>query len=159
MKLHLLIWILFLVGSYSRLYAQDATSASGGNAVGSNGSVSYTVGQVVYTTQTGSTGSVAQGVQQPYEIYQLSGAQFTAIKVSILAYPNPTQSALTLDILNQDIDQLNYSLVDIQGRLVMTAQIIEPHTLLLLENLPTATYILKISSHNKEIKTFKIIKN
>jgi hypothetical protein len=40
---------------------------AGGEATGSGGSVSYSVGQVVYTTNTGINGSVAQGVQQPYE--------------------------------------------------------------------------------------------
>ena len=33
--------------------------------------MSYTVGQVVYYTYTGSNGSVAEGVQQPYEISPL----------------------------------------------------------------------------------------
>ena len=50
------------------LQAQEIPIASGAVATGIGGSSSYTVGQVVYTTNTGSNGSVAQGVQQPYEI-------------------------------------------------------------------------------------------
>ena len=45
------------------LYAQEGFSASGGQALGTAGSSSYTVGQTVYDTYTGSTGSVAQGIQ------------------------------------------------------------------------------------------------
>ena len=48
--------------------AQESVNSTGGNATGSGGTVSYTIGQVGYTTNTGSNGSVAQGVQQAYEI-------------------------------------------------------------------------------------------
>ena len=48
------------------LYAQEGFSTSGGQALGTAGSSSYTVGQTVYGTYTGSNGSVAQGVQQAY---------------------------------------------------------------------------------------------
>ena len=48
------------------LQAQEGFSASGGKAQGTAGSSSYTVGQTVYGTYTGSNGSVAQGVQQAY---------------------------------------------------------------------------------------------
>ncbi len=66
---------IFLLGlGLSELHAQEATLASGGNATGSGGSVSYSVGQVVYTTNIGTTGSVAQGVQQAY-INRISRAE------------------------------------------------------------------------------------
>ena len=156
---HLPLLCIIIAFMQPKLYSQDAVAASGGNATGSNVSVSYTVGQVAYTTQTGSNGSVAQGVQQPYEIYLLSGAQFSEIKVSILAYPNPTQNVLTIDIQNQEINAMRYVLVDIQGRQIAEAAITDAHTVLQLENLPSASYILKILSQAKEIKTFKIIKN
>lgn len=45
------------------LQAQQVVTTSGGNASGSGGSVSYTIGQIVYTTNTNSNGSVAKGVQ------------------------------------------------------------------------------------------------
>jgi hypothetical protein len=58
---------LLLLGFVLTAQAQQATTAAGGNATGSGGSVAYSVGQIVYTTHTGTTGSVAQGVQQTYE--------------------------------------------------------------------------------------------
>ena len=65
MKQKIFIRLLFLLIGIQQLQAQDAIANSGGNATGSNGTVSYTVGQVAYTSQTGASGSVAQGVQQP----------------------------------------------------------------------------------------------
>lgn len=47
-----LLFILTGMCSIS-LLAQQATSAAGGNATGSGGTVSYTVGQVFYTTNSG----------------------------------------------------------------------------------------------------------
>ncbi|MBV1889111.1 MAG: HYR domain-containing protein, partial [Proteobacteria bacterium] len=44
--------------------AQESINVSGGDATGTGGSSSYSVGQVFYTTNVGATGSVAQGVQQ-----------------------------------------------------------------------------------------------
>ena len=48
--------------------AQEAPTTSGGDATGSGGSVAFSIGQVVYVTNTGSTGTEAEGVQQPYEV-------------------------------------------------------------------------------------------
>jgi len=51
--------------------AQESTNASGGDAIGSGGSVGYSIGQLLYTTSTGSNGRVAQGVQHAYEIFTI----------------------------------------------------------------------------------------
>ncbi|RLD56213.1 MAG: T9SS C-terminal target domain-containing protein, partial [Bacteroidetes bacterium] len=68
----MIVALLFL--GLSNLQAQEVIPATGGEASGSGGSASYTVGQVVYTTNTGTNGnSVSQGVQQPYEISVVTG--------------------------------------------------------------------------------------
>jgi len=54
------------------MYSQETIPASGGEATGSGGTVSYTVGQLVYNTYADATGSVAQGIQQPYELLTLN---------------------------------------------------------------------------------------
>ncbi len=49
--------------------SQESANASGGDATGSGGTVAYSVGQVVYTSNTSSSGTVDQGVQHAFEIY------------------------------------------------------------------------------------------
>ena len=74
MKLGLILTVaisLTIVG----LQAQESTQTSGGEATGEGGTVNYTVGQVAYDTHTGTTGSVAEGVQQPYEISVVIGIE------------------------------------------------------------------------------------
>jgi len=57
-----------LFRSVTAILAQTAIPAAGGNATGSGGTVSYSVGQLTYNTYQGSVGTVSEGVQQPYEI-------------------------------------------------------------------------------------------
>ena len=62
------ILLFSLLGLFAM--GQSAIVPLGGDAQGATGSVSYTVGQVVTQTTANSNGSisVAEGVQQPYEI-------------------------------------------------------------------------------------------
>jgi hypothetical protein len=59
----------------SFLNAQESVNTASGNASGSGGSVSYSVGEIVYTTNAGDNGAVAQGVQQAYEISAVTGIE------------------------------------------------------------------------------------
>ncbi len=81
--------------AYATLSAQQATDAAGGNASGSGGSASYSFGQTFYTTHTSTNGSVAQGVQQPYEISIVTEIKEAKdIRLSFLVYRNPTSNFL-----------------------------------------------------------------
>lgn len=144
------------------LKAQDAISVSGGDATGTGGSASFSIGQVVYTTNTGPNGSVAQGVQQPYEISVVTEVEKTnGIELLISAFPNPTTSHLTLNIENPgtiDIRSLSYQLFDLNGTLLETTKINGDQTIIEMNNRVAATYFLSVTNENKTLKTFKIIK-
>jgi hypothetical protein len=137
-------------------FAQQATVVSGKNASGSGGSSSYTVGQIVYTTNTGTNGSLAQGVQQPFEISTLGTDEFP--NVSLSAFPNPTSNALTLSLENYDTTNLRYELFDINGRLIKSNKLNGNQTQIDMTGNATGTYLLIINDKSKKLKTFKIIK-
>ncbi len=138
--------------------AQQATTATGGTASGSGGTVAYSVGQVVYTTNTGSNGSVAQGVQQPYEIFVELGVENPEISLTMQAYPNPTFDNLTLNVGNNELSNLNFQLIDLNGRVIENRIISNAIETIGMENVAAAVYFLKVTRSNTEIKTFKIIK-
>ena len=93
--------------SLSTAMAQESINATGGNASGSGGSASYSVGQIVYTTTTGTSGSVAAGVQQPFEISTVTGIEeANGINLTVTAYPNPTTDFLTLEIKDFELSAL-----------------------------------------------------
>jgi hypothetical protein len=144
------------------LQAQDAIPATGGKASGSGGNGSYSVGQVVYTTNTSSSGSVAQGVQQTFDITVFNSID-EARNISLLckAYPNPTIDKLMIKIDASTTNRnqtLCYQLYDITGKILQSQKIEDDETSISMEGLVSATYFLKISDYNKVIKTFKIIK-
>ena len=153
--------VLLLGLGLTGLQAQEAIPATGGEASGSGGSASYTVGQVFYTTQTGTNGnSVAQGVQQPYEISVVTGLEEAkGISLSISAYPNPTTDYLTLKIKDFELSILHFQLYDMTGKLLQSEKITGNQTSIIMSNLVPATYFVKVIQGNKEVKTFKIIKN
>ena len=155
-KLSFLLLGLGLTG----LQAQNAVPATGGNASGSGGTVAYSVGQVVYTTNTATNGSVVQGVQQPFEISVVTGIEEAkGINLAVSAYPNPTTDFLNLKVENYDNTNLSYQLFDMNGKLLESKKITGNQTSIVMSNLVPATYFVKVTESNKEVKTFKIIKN
>jgi len=138
--------------------SHQVLSASGGDATGSGGSVAYSVGQIVYTTSTGTTGSVAQGVEQAYEIYSV-GIKETSLNISLSIFPNPTSDFLTLKVEDYNNEALSYNLIDEQGKLILSEQITNQNTQLAMSTLARGSYFINIVQTNKQIQTFKIIKN
>ena len=152
--------VLLLGLGLTGLQAQTSINATGGNASGSGGSSSYSVGQVAYQTHTGTNGSVAQGVQQPFEISVVTAIEEAkGINLSVSAYPNPTTDYLTLSIKEFDISNVSYQLLDMNGKLLQNEKITGNQTSIVMSNLVPATYFVKVIQDNKEVKTFKIIKN
>lgn len=158
-KLKLSAIILLGLG-LTGLQAQESVNATGGDASGSGGSVSYSVGQVVYTTNTGTNGSVTQGVQQPYEISVVTAIEEAkGINLTVTAYPNPATDYLTLRIDEFEISNLSFQLYDMNGKLLQNEKITGNQTSIVMSNLVPANYFVKVIQGNKEVKTFKIIKN
>lgn len=152
---------IFLLGlGLTRLHAQTSVNAAGGNSTGGGGTMSFSVGQVVYTTNAGTNGSIIQGIQQPYEISVITAIEEAiSISYSVTAYPNPTNDYLTLSIGEFDISNLSYQLYDVNGKLLQSKKITNKQTHIEMNNLVSATYFVKVTEGNKEVKTFKIIKN
>lgn len=158
-KLKLGAMLLFVIG-LTGLQAQETFSATGGIASGSGGSSSYTVGQIVYTTATGTNGnSLAPGVEQPFEISVVpENVEAKGINLTVSAFPNPTTNFLTLKVENYEKEKMSYQLFDIQGKLLENKKITDYQTSIVMSNLVTATYFIKVLEESEEVKTFKIIK-
>lgn len=138
--------------------AQESANASGGDATGSGGTVAYSVGQVAYTTNTGSTGSVAQGVQHAYEIFTFIIKE-TELSISLTAFPNPTADNITLQISDYNNERLTYQLFDMHGKLLSNGQIVAQQTQINMNSLPIATYFVNVvNQENKKVQSFKIVK-
>jgi hypothetical protein len=141
------------------LYSQVAVISSGGNATGSAGTTSFSIGQVVYTAHAGSSGSIAQGVQHAYEIFTV-GMNETELNISVSVFPNPTTNSLTLQFSDYNNENLSYLLFDMNGKLLINGQVTDKYLQINMASLPAATYFINIiNQENKKVQSFKIIKN
>lgn len=161
----------FIIAFFSAitLNAQNAVSSSGGEAVGSGGSSSFTVGQVFYTS-IGNSFSNSEGVQQPFKILSNPASYKTdvmpqitvlvkdesPIKVSI--YPNPAINYIVLSIGNTVLADLSYILYDFNDRAISTGFIQNKETYISFPYLVSGSYILQVVQHTKQLKSFIIIK-
>ena len=154
MKNYLTIATAFLCVS---LYSQSNTVSAGGDAEGDNGSISYSIGQVVYTSAQGSNGNVNQGVQQPYDVGVVTGIEEAGINLSV--FPNPTAGMLTLNVAGEDASLLSYQLFDGSGSLIESNNKLNSTTTISLETYATGVYTLSVSRNNKQVKSFRVVRN
>ena len=161
-RLKLTSFLLLGLGLTS-LQAQESVNTSGGNAMGSGGSVSYSAGQVVYTTNANAFGTMSQGVQQTFVISVSTGYEdVKGISLSCTVYPNPTNNFVTLKVdasANFNIRSMSYQLYEINGKLLENKKLAGNETIIDMSKLVPATYLIKVIEEHKEIKIFKIIKN
>ena len=152
--------IFFLLGfCIAIVQGQQTIPATGGNASGSGGSVSYTVGQILSSSISGSNGTVIQGVQQPYEISVVTALRNTEdISLKCSVYPNPTAGLTKLVFESPDFENLRFRLYDINGILLQDEKVESRETEISLENLSSSVYFLKVLRNNSEVKVFKIVK-
>ena len=142
------------------LRAQENIYTTGGDASGNGGSVSYSVGQLVYQTHSGSMGSVSEGLQQPYEISMLTGIdKDRGLDLRVRVYPNPANDYLMLIIEEPELSNLSYRLYDMNGKLLRNEKIMGIQTSIDMSRLLPANYYVKLIQGNKRVKIFKIIKN
>lgn len=154
------IIILFLTFLPNALYGQQAFTASGGDATGSGGVLHYSVGQVAFSTVSSTSGSVTEGVQQPYEIMTITGIpEFQGVRIELSAFPNPAVDRLFITAENIEELSLRYVLYDNGGRLLQTDILNGSITEIPMDGFPPAAYSLVVFSDSDRIKTFQIIKH
>lgn len=144
--------------AFEKAYGQESVNSSGGDILGSGGSIAYSLGQVAYTFQSGSTGSIEQGVQHAYEIFTLGTSQLEP-SISLSVFPNPTNENLNLYLKDFKNESFAYMLFDKYGKQIASEQMFSQNTEINMSALPTADYLLTILDDNMRIvQSFKIIK-
>ncbi len=137
--------------------AQQNTVATGGDATGTGGSVSFTVGQIDYVYSSGSGGSVNQGVQQPFEFFLSAGIDENSAALTHI-YPNPTFESVILELGDYDAST-RYELFDTRGRLVRKGSANGASTTIPMSDLSPGEYHLTILQHDQQTQSVKIIKH
>lgn len=97
--------------------AQQEVVAAGGSFTSSDGSVSFTLGQVAFTFDASSAGNVSRGVQQSYPELEIGVPEF-APNLDYHVFPNPTRGIANLHLPNTSSAQFSVQIFDLSGRLV-----------------------------------------
>ncbi len=138
----------------SRQYPQPEETVTG-----SGGTVSFVSGQTSYSSIVSSSGTVYEGVLQPFEIHvvtQLDPGK--SITLECEAYPNPATDFLILKIHNDQIENMKYQLIDLNGKVLEEAFIGDAETNISLKHYKPTTYLLKVLDKSTEVMIFKITK-
>jgi hypothetical protein len=154
-------YLLFLIIGITPIISlsQRSTVTAGGEATGTNGYYSYSIGQVFYQNIENGSGFISEGVQQPFEIWITDVYENPGINLSFTAYPNPTLNELWLKIENYNQEELKLQLLDINGKQIELVQINSSETKLLMTDHATGMYFINVLEQDIPIKNFKIIKN
>ena len=161
-----ILFIFSLIVNYQLSFidcvAQQTFVTTGSSVNGSGGSVSFSIGQISYQTHSGNGGSIAEGIQHAYEIFEISISDYNEMIINCQVYPNPTSNLLQLHITDlgfNNIYNFGYSVLDINGKLLLQHEIVCEKTEILVDHLPKGVYILNILSDNIVAKSFKVVKN
>lgn len=152
---------IFLLCFAGTTFAQSAIVPVGGDAQSNSGSVSYTVGQIAVQTANNSSGiSVAEGVQQPYEILTVGVDDYPQITLNAVVYPNPTENLAQLQLNGFDIPAggLRAILYDGSSKMLQTLPVTEDLTSFQIGQYATGTYYLELRDVKRVLKTFKVVR-
>lgn len=139
-------------------FSQVSTNATGGTASGNGGTVTYSIGQVLFEQANNGEFLITQGIQHAYEIYTNEKEEIKS-SFSFNVYPNPTSDNLTIFIKEGIVDKQYCQLYDALGKLLIKESINSNYTQISLSNLPTAAYNLCIyNKENQKVQSYTIIK-
>jgi hypothetical protein len=148
---------LLILFSLSAVSQESILSASN-NATGEGGTVTYSVGQAAFNTFIASTGTITEGVQQPYEILFMTGLDDERMSLHCTVYPNPATSEVKLKIDLPSFAPLSYLLNTSDGLKISSGRIDAEETVIPVDALSPGVYLLTVMENEKILSTWKVIK-
>lgn len=153
MKKHAIgfIPLLFTISVYS----QEVISSQGETYSNTNGSIDFTLGEVVINTGTDGSNDITQGFHQTK--WNFLGVEDFALDYEATIFPNPTADVLI--IKSRKFQNVKCELFDAQGKLVLQANLSAEQTPIQVGQFATGSYSLILSNEKQLLKIFKLIKS
>ena len=134
--------------------AQEVVSSQGETYSNANGSIDFTVGEVIINTGSNGTNDLTQGFHQTN--WNFLGVEDFAPDIQATIFPNPTQDVL--NIKTSVFENVTYTLYDAQGKLVIQNILFAEQTPIQVSQLAPGNYSLMLKSETQIFKTFKLVK-
>ena len=148
---------IFLIAYCPHLIAQQVVATAGSSFSATTGSISFTIGESIAQTMSSGDKTLTMGFQQPGITVSII-SELKYLGYEITAYPNPVSDELNLRLSRDGLNELQYILCDMNGKVILQKNLEGLITKIPFGQLPSGFYILKITDGVKELKTFKVIK-
>ena len=137
---------------------QQVISSAGASATGVGVQLSWTLGEPVIETFTGTSAILTQGFHQSkLTVTAIDPKLYPELELSV--YPNPVSSSLRLQITGERPGKLTYSLYNAEGKALVQKSVESFPETINMELFTSGSYFLKVFRDiNMPVKTFKIIK-
>ena len=149
--------------SFAQSIAPQSVNSGGTKMSQANGSLSFTVGELVVLSQTDSQGNTlgggfTAGATSTTVSIQETDASILDVKV----YPNPTSELVNIQINHSTLDQVVVIITDLQGKEVYSGKYAGISNVIGINtaSYATGTYVLSLKNLNNQVLgTYKIIKH
>jgi hypothetical protein len=144
----------------SQSISPEVIGSSGEHFSNANASISWTIGEPVITTETGTNAIVTQGFHQPEYQIGVTVPESHPASVEVQLYPNPSQGQVQLTFEKNDFP-MQLRLMGLKGELIYEATVPENTTNMLLDltTYERSTYLLNLFSKDEAFNTtYKIQK-
>ncbi|MFN5371514.1 MAG: T9SS type A sorting domain-containing protein [Bacteroidia bacterium] len=164
-KTIVLLGIALLLGtmSYAQSIAPQSVNSSGTKMIQANGSLSFTVGELVLPSQTDSQGNALGGSFTAGATLNTVSIQETdAAVLDVSVFPNPSSDLVNIRINRSILEQVIVSITDLPGKEVYKGKYAGVANIIGISTIGYApgTYVLSLKNNNNQVLgTYKIIKN
>jgi hypothetical protein len=141
-----------------QVQSQQVVACAGGAGQNSNTILEWTLGEPVIVTLTSGDIMLTQGFQQP-ELTVTAILTKEELPFTVEAFPNPTGDLLMIRIEHVELQDFQYVLYDVNGKVLDKKALEGTVTGIVMNYHPSGVYLLRINQSGKEIKMFEIVKN
>lgn len=151
----LIATIICILSCTGYLFAQQVISSAGESVSAAGYDMSWTLGEPVIATLTGTENILTQGFHQTKLI--VTPIFTVSNNFQVKAYPNPATQRVFIEI-NPDKKTCIFELYDLNGKLLKNQLLLSKINEVNVETLSNGTYILKIFNNKDLVKTFRLVK-
>ena len=149
--------------SYAQSIAPQSVNSGGTKMTQANGSLSFTVGELVVLSQTDSDGNtLGGGFTAGATLTTVSIEETDAAILDVKVYPNPTTELVNIQIKHSTLDQVVVTITDLQGKEVYSGKYAGISNIIGINaaSYATGNYLLTLKNlNNQMLGTYKIIKH
>ena len=134
----------------------DVISSAGDHYVGTNTQWSWTIGEPVIQTYSGSNAMLSQGLHQPSLI--ITGIEDKKAGAAFKVYPNPAGEMINIESSNKGATY-SVTLYDLSGKLLLSETANAGTSTINFSGYANGTYVLNLTDEQSQIiKTVKVQK-